>query len=172
MTGGDIVTDENTQEEQSQVQVPLAAVAFGYAGILPFVLCATVIWFVDFTVVSSLHTVILGFGIAVFSFMGGIRWGLSMFAPGGPTFTQVGISIVPAFLAWMLFLSSYAFPEGLSLMIGQTIALIVFFAALLFADFGLAEKGGVPAWYRGLRFQLTLFVEASLIAVLVKYFMS
>lgn len=161
-------TEEN--KLKAQVEVPLSAVAFGYAGAIPFVVAATAMWFVQEPVTSQIHAALVGFGLVILSFMGGIRWGLAMRAPadGEPTFVMVGISVVPAFVAWLVFLAGVFLGPTVTVKIVQTVVLILAFAVLLWVDFGLADKGGAPTWYRGLRLQLTLLVEASLITALAR----
>lgn len=78
---------------------PLWALRLGYAGLLPFVLSAALVWTVETGLVPYVILALVGYGAAIASFLGGIHWGLAM--REGP---EVGRSsyiwgVVPSLLA-------------------------------------------------------------------------
>jgi hypothetical protein len=142
--------------------IPSAAAVLGYAGALPFVVGATVLWLSDAGMGQAVHFAILTYGAVILSFMGGVRWGLEMVGPhsDAPRAGTLIVSVLPALIAWGALLISRP--------ILQLAILIVAFAWLLLSDRGATRRGEAPAWYPGLRIPLTLTVEASLAASAIK----
>ncbi|MEM8687427.1 MAG: DUF3429 domain-containing protein, partial [Pseudomonadota bacterium] len=96
---------------------------------------------------------LLGYGVAILSFMGGVHWGRAMAQPADGTRASLTgdytVSVVPALAAW----SVYALPSSV-----QFIWLAACFAVLGFYDIRSARSLNFPAWYPTLRLRLTLVV--------------
>eukprot|EP01036_Dinobryon_divergens_P049337 gene49337-66113_t len=62
---------------------PLQARRFGYAGLIPFVLGAGLVWLVHPEVRPDVTLALAGYAAAIVAFLGGVHWGLAM-RTGGP----------------------------------------------------------------------------------------
>ena len=125
--------------------VPGAARWLGLAGLLPFLCVGAAVWFGFFPDVSG--PILLSYGIAILSFMGGCRWGLAAAGYGeGPALMPLAISVLPAL---------YAVPAILLPPIAAFLGLAAGFVALFYADIVLARKNGAPRWWPALRWPLT-----------------
>lgn len=138
--------------------IPRPALQLGLAGLIPFL--ALSLWLVgaDPVTATTVRPLLLGYAIAILSFMGGVHWGLSMRADDTSTdadaWRRFGVSVVPALAAWAaLFL-----PKSL-----QFIWLGICFAALLYYDLHAVRRGEAVDWYRNLRWPLTLVVVVCLV---------
>ncbi len=99
------------------------------------------------------------YGAALIVFFGGVRWGVAVMKPNGPTMKSLVGAILPLLLALPLFLpgdASWKFPAVMALV-----------ALLLIDDLRATQRGsGAPAWYLGVRLPLTVLIElAFLVAV-------
>lgn len=134
--------------------VPQAARWLGLAGLIPFAALAVAVWAGVFT--ETARVLLLSYGIAILSFMGGCRWGLAAAGMGaGPSWMALGMSVLPAIYAPALILLPPA---------SAMIALAAGFAVLLVADIALARDGGAPGWWPALRWPLTLGAATTLCA--------
>ncbi len=132
--------------------VPPAAFILGFLGAVPFVGLAGLAFLAAPMGVWA-ATALLAYGAIILSFMGGVHWGWAM-AADEPDFTRLGTSVLPSLLGWGGFL------------LGGTAGLVVIalgFAALLWLDLEAVKAGRAAAWYRRLRWPLTLIVVASLL---------
>lgn len=131
--------------------VPQAAFVLGFLGAVPFVGLAG-LSAVDGALGTWALVALLAYGAIILSFMGGVHWGWAM-AADEPSFTRLGVSVLPSLLGWAGFLlgGSLGF-----------LALAVGFAALLWLDLQAIAEGRAAEWYRRLRWPLTLIVVASL----------
>ena len=58
-------------------EIPGVARLLGYAGLLPFLLTAALMWFAtDAGIAATAHKMLIAYGAIILSFLGGIRWGL------------------------------------------------------------------------------------------------
>ncbi len=128
--------------------VPPVAAALGYAGAIPFLAGAAAV-----ALALLPPTPLLAYGAVILAFMGGIHWGLGM--PGSaPDGRRLGLSVVPALLAWA------------ALLLGGRPGLLLLAAAflgLLALDLATTRRGVAPSWYPALRVPLTAVVVASLL---------
>jgi hypothetical protein len=135
---------------------PVGALLFGVAGLIPFVALAAGIAF-HLGIVPVLTAALQFYGAIVLSFLGGIRWGLTINAtrPHSSLF-EYGISILPPLVGWgAIFLSSLQMSYGvLAGAIVLWFALEVLFPPPVF----------LPFWYGRLRGALTFGAALSLIA--------
>lgn len=136
--------------------IPGPAWAYGAAGVLPFVAGAAG------AVVPGLGAWIgpaelLTYGAVILSFLGGIQWGLAV-AQGEPSYSRLGMGVLPSLLAWAALLTDG--DPGLVL-------LALSFAVALALDLHLARTGMAPDWYPQLRIPLTIAVIACLVVGIV-----
>lgn len=141
--------------------VPMPAFVLGFLGAVPFLglaLLAVVAGPFGSAVVQAWALVsLLAYGAIILSFMGGVHWGWAM-AAEEPSFPRLGLSVVPALLGWGGFLT------------GGSIGFLVIaagFAALLWLDLRAIAEGRAAAWYRRLRWPLTLIVTGCLVVASV-----
>jgi len=159
--------DHKTGKDKPQtVSIPQAAAALGYAGALPFIIAATAVWILGEEMSTRSLLVLIGFGALILSFLGGVRWGLAMLGPEGPTFRELTISVIPTVIAWAALLVNSISPEGpYAVPLG---ILMVGLLVQLWSDHRAATRGLAPGWYPGLRIPLTILVVLSLGAALVR----
>ncbi|HEY4345271.1 MAG TPA: DUF3429 domain-containing protein [Parvibaculum sp.] len=135
-------------------QAPAALQVIGYGALVPLVAMAMVIFFTWGTpgAESALRAEV-GYGAALLSFIGGIRWGLAV-ATGGDylLFRPLGLATLAMPFAWVVFFMDPRIALA---------ALMAGFQLLL-----LAERVGLPSpmpgWYRALQLPFTIFVELAL----------
>lgn len=135
---------------QGRPTIPVPALVLGWSGVLPFVAFSiAAIANVNLPVAS--FTLLVGYAVAILSFMGGAQWGLTVRAGGGfeARWTGYAVSVVPALVAWVaLFLP---LRSALPLLIAG-------FAGLVAYDLWTVRQGIAPSWYGSLRIQLTVAV--------------
>lgn len=131
----------------------LAAV-LGYAGLIPFVAGTAALFSSDPAVSGPALYSLTVYAAVILSFMGAVHWGLAMQHKTDTGLWQLGLSVLPALVAWASL--SLQAPRG------SLITLAIAFAVLLVADLWALAKHLVPSWYRGLRIPLTIVVIVSL----------
>ena len=100
------------------------------------------------------------YGAALIVFFGGVRWGVAVMRPEGPTMRSLAGAALPLMLALPLFL-----PWALQWKFGAIMALI---AALLVDDLNATRRGGgAPEWYLAVRLPLTVLIEVAFLVALV-----
>lgn len=76
----------------------------GYAGLLPFVLLAALLWLIDEDLHPFVALAMAGYGASIVSFLGGIHWGIGFKNTArmhnAPLF-NFGWGVVPSLLAWI-----------------------------------------------------------------------
>ena len=77
-----------------------AAMALGYAGLLPFVAGAALVWLVQGEAHVYAAMALSAYAAVILSFLGGIHWGLAMRQPVAPLPTLVW-GVVPSLVAWV-----------------------------------------------------------------------
>lgn len=141
----------------SEAPAPKAANWLGYAGLIPFAGLTLVLLFAQGDWLATAKFGLLGYGVAILSFMGGVHWGRAMAQPAGGKRASLtvdyAISVVPALAAWSVF----ALPPSV-----QFIWLAGCFGVLGLYDVLSARSLDFPAWYPGLRLRLTLVVVTCL----------
>lgn len=144
----------------ANVQAPRAALWLGWAGVVPFVLLAAVVFV---RMEEPYAAALRAYGLAILAFMGGVHWGIAMTTAPGPTAPRPAarrregflVSVVPALVGWF----SLALPLGIGL-----VALAIAFAGLAVYDVAAARRGITPLWYGPLRVQLSMVVILALMA--------
>lgn len=137
--------------------VPRPAAWLGAFGLIPFLAGACAPWVLSVDQAAQTTVALAGYGAVILSFMGGVHWGLAIAgsaAPAGGVRLQLGLSVVPALVAWMALLV----PAATALVV-----LFIAFALLLAGDLIAVSRKLAPAWYPRLRVPLTLVVLACLL---------
>jgi hypothetical protein len=125
------------------------ALRLGYAGLVPFVLGALLIWVVLPEAHPYVTLALSAYAAVIISFLGGIHWGLAMRQDTPAASLMWGV--VPSLLAWtavMMVPASGLVIQGLVLLI------------CYFADRRLYPAQGVAAWLV-LRFRLSAVAALS-----------
>ncbi len=78
---------------------PALALRLGYAGLLPFVLGALLVWLVRADAHPYVTLGLAAYAAVVVSFLGGIHWGLAMRSPQ-PPLPLLAWGVVPPLVAW------------------------------------------------------------------------
>lgn len=85
----------------------------GYAGLIPFVLLAALMWLVDAELLPFVSIALGGYAAAIVSFLGGVHWGIGFMKAQSdiaatPRFHFVW-GVVPSLVAWLaLMMPTYA----------------------------------------------------------------
>lgn len=101
----------------------------------------------------------VAYGASILSFLGGIRWGMTI-DPRTPSansanYETLGLAVSPSIAAW------------LSLLFPTPIGLITVAAGLIGMGYMDIFMSTYPSWYKGLRFALTAVAVGSLLLTLV-----
>ena len=73
----------------------------GYAGLIPFVLLAALMWLVDAELLPFVSIALGGYAATIVSFLGGVHWGVGfMKGDAAPRFHFVW-GVVPSLFAWL-----------------------------------------------------------------------
>ncbi len=138
-----------------QTHIPMGALAWGWAGVIPFVALTAAIILASLSWKLIATTILVPYGAIILTFMGGVHWGVVMnrsqtgallYSSGiMPSLFAVGSILVPSLFAIPL--------------------LIAGFIVLLIYDLWLVRTAILPKWYGQLRIQLTAAVVACLLIV-------
>lgn len=138
---------------------PRAPLALGVAGLIPFVaLSGALVAGADlpgFADADSVRVALVGYGVVILSFLGGIRWGLALKEEDGKATRDFAISVVPALVGWYAWFQPS--PADLWWLAGAHVAL-----GLL--DYGLACRTIVEEWFGRLRLFLSAIAALCLMA--------
>ena len=130
----------------------------GYAGLVPFVLLAALMWLVDRELLPFVAIALGGYAAAIASFLGGVHWGIGFMkaqsdALAAPRFHFIW-GVVPSLIAWLaLMMPAYAALPLLGLLL----------AACYAVDHKTYPAAGLASW---LPMRLRLTVVATLSCVL------
>jgi hypothetical protein len=120
------------------------ALRLGYAGLLPFVLGAALIWIVRADVLPYVSALLAGYAAVIVSFLGGVHWGFAFRQPTPPN-ALVAWGVVPSLVAWVgVVMPAYAGLVVLGLML----------VACYLVDRRVYPVEGAATWLT-LRFRLT-----------------
>jgi hypothetical protein len=125
------------------------ALRLGYAGLLPFVAGAMLVWLVRPEVHPYVALALSGYAAVILSFLGGIHWGLAL-REATPPLPWLVWGVVPSLVAW------------LAMLMPANAGLVVFGLALLACygvDRRLYPKQGMARWLT-LRFRLSAVAAA------------
>ncbi|KAK3873371.1 hypothetical protein Pcinc_021625 [Petrolisthes cinctipes] len=135
---------------------PTPALVLGSSGLIPFV--AAPVYMVTTGVFDpGLAQAQLYYGATILSFIGGVRWGLTLSdsSPQAPDWHNLGYSVSPSLVAWLGLLAPL--PVGLLTLIG----------GLGLTGYMDLAMWGYPTWFKGMRFCLTFVAVLSLWTTLV-----
>ncbi len=137
---------------ESQSNAPsLLARRLGYAGLLPFVLLAALLWVVRPDLQGFVAIALVAYGAVIASFLGGIHWGIAAQMPPGDAAFHYVWGVAPSLMAWVaVVMPAYA---GLPLL-----GLIL--AACYVVDRRSYPRVGWAAWLP-MRLQLTVVAVLS-----------
>lgn len=139
-------------------EAPRPALWLALAGLIPFIGLTAAVGFAPFVWSVRALVVLINYGAVVLSFVGAVHWGLGLQGPEYLTWKRLGLSIVPALIAWGA-VNMYPIPALLTLAFG-------FFLAFML-DVRAANEGVLPLWYKVMRRGLTTLVMLSLGVTLV-----
>lgn len=127
--------------------------ALGLAGLIPFVLLATLLWLVDAELQAWVALALAAYAALIASFLGGVHWGIGWAAsdnqPARPGHFIWGVT--PSLLAWPgMLMPPFA---GLA-WLGLLLVLCYFVDRLLY------PRAGLEHWL-GMRLQLTIVASLS-----------
>lgn len=136
------------------------AYALGWAGVIPFLLAAFLVWFPLLDLRESAVRILCLYGGIIFSFLGGVHWGLELRQREKSASLISGyiISVIPSLVAF----AAVFMPPFLGLMI-----LSVGFVGMVIYDYRMLIRKNAPDWYVNLRIQLTTVVFICLFSALV-----
>ena len=123
----------------------------GYAGLIPFVLLAALMWLVDAELLPFVAIALGGYAAAIVSFLGGVHWGIGfMKGQDAPPFHFIW-GVVPSLFAWLaLMMHAYAALPLLGLVV----------VACYAVDSKTYPTAGLASWLP-MRLRLTVVATAS-----------
>ena len=143
---------------ENQEPIPNTALWLGLAGAVPFVASALGSWLdPDLARRGIWLTLGLAYGAIILSFLGGIRWGVTLSAPLRER--ELALSVLPSLAGWAALILPSAI--GVCLLIGG-------FLMQALWDVTSVHTGRLPQWFGRLRMILTTIVVVSLLAILGK----
>ena len=134
---------------------PRAVALLGYAGAVPFVAMAVIVFFLyPRPEALAVLAIQIGYGAVILSFLGGIRWGLAMLFPEDPQLLRrLAAATAPSLIGWgALFMPP----------VWGLLTLVAAFWAQAAADLEATRAGEAPAWFGGYRVRLTILVIGAL----------
>lgn len=136
--------------------LPQSAAVLAYAGSLPLIIAALLIVVRSDAYGAAARDFMIIYGGVLIVFFGGVRWGVAVMKPEGPTFKSLLGAVAPFVAALPVF-----FPGDALLKILFIIAAL---PVLLIDDLRATRRGsGAPQWYLGVRAPLTILMEAAFI---------
>lgn len=159
----------NTSNAQNSVSdtpktIPPPAAVLGFGGLIPFAVPAAALWFVSSQYQFELATALVAYGAVILSFLGGIRWGLSVH-PAHPQsgWSELTFSVVPSLIGWVALLVHWLVNQPLALVL-----LIIGFLLQYYRDRQALQHGLITRWFARLRFFLSCGATLSLLAGLIR----
>ena len=136
-----------------------AAAIVAYAGAAPL-LVAALFLVVDRDAYGHAATrFLVVYGAALLIFFAGVRWGVAVMKPEGPSLSALAGAVAPFAAAMPL-----ALPGPIDVKLA---AIMLFMAILLVDDLKTTHRGsGAPAWYLAVRVPLTVLIEVSFLVAL------
>lgn len=130
---------------------PKPALVLGFSGLVPFVAVPAYMMSTGIYA-AELAQAQLFYGASILSFLGGVRWGLTLSEGSSqlPDWHNLGYSVTPSLVAWLGLLAPHSF--GVLTVIG----------GLGIAGYMDIAMWGYPGWFKGMRFCLTFIAVLSL----------
>ena len=137
------------------------AVALAYLGAAPL-LAAALFVVRGGDAAGAAQSFMALYGAMLIVFFGGVRWGVAVMRPGGPTPRALLGACLPPLAALPLF-----FPGDAA---GKAIIIMAFTLVILLDDLGATRRGdGAPDWYLGVRIPLTVLIEIAFLVSLAAW---
>ncbi|MCA8887487.1 MAG: DUF3429 family protein [Parvularculaceae bacterium] len=149
---------EKSSAERNPAPMTAAASMLAYLGAAPLLAAAlTIVARPEYAPPAQGFLVL--YGAALVIFFAGVRWGVAVMKPKGPTMGGLVGAAAP-FLAALPLIA----PGPAEVKIA---AIMVLIALLLIDDLRATRSGdGAPAWYLGVRIPLTVLIEVSFLVAL------
>ena len=123
----------------------------GYAGLIPFVLLAALMWLVDTELLPFVAIALGGYAAAIVSFLGGVHWGIGFMKGEAAPRLHFWWGVVPSLIAWLaLMMPAYAALPLLGLVV----------VACYAVDSKTYPVAGLASWLP-MRLRLTVVATAS-----------
>ncbi len=154
-------TNQTAPQAELSQGLPQSAAVLAYAGALPLIVAALVVWLRPGETAASITNFMLLYGGVLIAFFGGVRWGIAVMRTGGPTFTSLLGGVVPLVIALPIFFLDDARARFLIILIALPL--------LLWDDLRATRRGsGAPDWYLGVRTPLTILMGVSFIVAFIQ----
>lgn len=141
-----------------QTPMTVAASFLAYLGAAPL-LAAALALIADPAQGGAAQAFLVLYGAALLIFFGGVRWGVAVMKPKGPTMRSFAGAAAPMFAALPLFAPGEA---QLKMIVIMALMLV-----LLIDDLNATRRGdGAPTWYLGVRVPLTVLIEVAFLVAL------
>ena len=148
----------NHPAELNSTPMTGAASLVAYLGAAPL-LAAALLMIADPMAARAAEAFLVLYGAALLIFFGGVRWGVAVMRPAGPTLRALLGAGLPMVVALPLFAPG---PAQAKMLIIMTLM-----AILLIDDLSATRRGdGAPAWYLGVRMPLTVLIEVAFLVAL------
>lgn len=116
----------------------------GYAGLIPFVVLATMALFSGADARPQAHAALVAYGAVIISFLGAWHWHAAIYQGSqDATLARMSFAVSPALLGWV------------ALLLPESYGMALVTAGLLMTCFADSRWYGVASWYRSLRWRLT-----------------
>ncbi|MBV6631586.1 MAG: DUF3429 domain-containing protein [Alphaproteobacteria bacterium] len=163
-------------------QIPLPAAVLGYGGLTPFVLSALGIWLLPVSIATFVVSAQIFYAAIIIGFLGAVHWGWAImkdFDAPTTSWEPYAWGVTPAILAWVIVVLS-AWPTSTApgdtmLALDQTVSLmmaLLLLTLLIDLKHSRTPDAGAPprwpAWFRRLRWHLTIGAVASLAISLIR----
>ena len=123
----------------------------GYAGLIPFVLLAALLWLVDADLLPFVSIALGGYAATIVSFLGGVHWGIGFMKGAGAPGFHFMWGVAPSLVAWLaLMMPSYAALPLLGLVV----------VACYVVDKNTYAAAGLASWLP-MRLRLTVIATVS-----------
>lgn len=148
--------NNNTSRDDAMNKAPAQMLA--YCAAAPLILAALMIVGGGADQTAALQFMSL-YGAALIIFFGGVRWGVAVMKPDGPSLRSLAGAALPLAAALPLFLPA---PY-----IWKFLAIMALVALLLIDDLQATRRGdGAPGWYLAVRLPLTALIEVAFLVAL------
>ncbi len=147
-----------TERPLTQMPMTGAASFLAYLGAAPL-LAGALMMIADPMNAAGAEAFLVLYGAALLIFFGGVRWGVAVMKPNGPTTRALLGAGLPMLAALPLFGPGEA---PIKMLVIMALMLV-----LLFDDLQATRRGdGAPAWYLGVRVPLTVLIEVAFLVAI------
>ena len=155
----DLAAAETPAIDGAPARGAAAAAALAYLSAAPL-LAASLVVVAGPAGAGAVAAALMGlYGPALIVFFGGVRWGVAVMKPEGPTFRSLLGAALPLLVGLPLFLPFETTVKFLLIM-GLTVLLLI-------DDLRATRRGvGAPAWYLGVRTPLTVLINVAFLVAL------